>query len=718
MEDGYLSRSIGISSIFVDTKDGSAPRRKLIFKPIIFNTALNLEPEKDISYEGDRTKFSGKFLFPPQSAYKLIWDCTMIVFILLQGVYIPLLIAFEIIVNINLVRFDFLVSVLFLLDILFNFNSGYLKKGAIVMNRNLICKHYLRTWFLVDMIATFPYDWAVSADPVNSRDYSTSGNFSKFPKLLRVIKITKFLLIFKLLKLAKVKQLLYRVEDYLNSELFGNMIVILRILMVVFYIAHWNACIWYFVTDHFITEETWLNKVLLVEDTNREFYIDSMYWSVYTMITVGYGDIRPICTTERLLAIFSMVLASGLFGYLIGEASTVINKHTEKETTFQDIQKNLNFLFSTYKVHEDLKQRIRHYIAYTFENQWNYQKEHDILQCMSVPLREEITHIIYWPCFQHCGIFLKNFPSSVVNHFSNLLFLERFSPLDHIIRQYDLSRKMHFIMEGTVEIYLLQSKRNIDILKEKGYFGEIGFFANDPRTASAVSVGFTELLSLEYEDIWNALSRFPASQQILEDIEIKCRESYAVIDLRCSFCGKIGHPAVSCFDIEINKQTRRAKEKWLKLRSKKKKLVSIKKYYNPSFKRKIKESKDVSPMFFNKNTGFETMFGKNEMLRAKAKTYRVKSLHKSYRYPEVKFQPIALEDIYVDSDSSSLIEDSEASAVQYCEPEDKYNQISSDFSETNTVQYCKPADKDNKISLDFSSLAAKYHKKSIIVEDI
>lgn len=35
------------------------------------------------------------------------------------------------------------------------------------------------------------------------------------------------------------------------------------------------------------------------------------------MITIGYGDISPKNTNERLFSIFVMILASGVFGYVM-----------------------------------------------------------------------------------------------------------------------------------------------------------------------------------------------------------------------------------------------------------------------------------------------------------------------------------------------------------------------------------------------------------------
>ena len=44
-------------------------------------------------------------------------------------------------------------------------------------------------------------------------------------------------------------------------------------------------------------------------------YINSIYWAVTTMNTVGYGDISPQTATERLFGIFFLLIACGVFSF-------------------------------------------------------------------------------------------------------------------------------------------------------------------------------------------------------------------------------------------------------------------------------------------------------------------------------------------------------------------------------------------------------------------
>ena len=46
-----------------------------------------------------------------------------------------------------------------MIDILVNFNSAYYdNNGNLVKDRKTIVSNYLKTWFLLDFIASFPFD--------------------------------------------------------------------------------------------------------------------------------------------------------------------------------------------------------------------------------------------------------------------------------------------------------------------------------------------------------------------------------------------------------------------------------------------------------------------------------------------------------------------------------------------------------------------------------
>jgi len=45
-----------------------------------------------------------------------------------------------------------------MIDIFFTFNVGYYKRGELIMDRGRATWYYFRTWFFLDLFASFPYD--------------------------------------------------------------------------------------------------------------------------------------------------------------------------------------------------------------------------------------------------------------------------------------------------------------------------------------------------------------------------------------------------------------------------------------------------------------------------------------------------------------------------------------------------------------------------------
>ena len=60
------------------------------------------------------------------------------------------------------------------------------------------------------------------------------------------------------------------------------------------------------------------------------------------MLTVGYGDISANSNCEKILAMFSMSLASAFFGYVIGNITTNFIEKSAEEQLFREIGKGVD----------------------------------------------------------------------------------------------------------------------------------------------------------------------------------------------------------------------------------------------------------------------------------------------------------------------------------------------------------------------------------------
>lgn len=54
---------------------------------------------------------------------------------------------------------EIVIDILFMVDIVLNFNTGFYSKEFRIMKRRDICIDYLRFWFWIDLVSSVPYTW-------------------------------------------------------------------------------------------------------------------------------------------------------------------------------------------------------------------------------------------------------------------------------------------------------------------------------------------------------------------------------------------------------------------------------------------------------------------------------------------------------------------------------------------------------------------------------
>lgn len=173
-----------------------------------------------------------------------------------------------------------------------------------VSNRYDIAMHYLRGWFLLDVVSV-----GVSAFDVLSLVMG-NANLSKF-KVLRVLRVMRLI---KLARLVRASRIAQRWEAKLAIN-YGTL-ALYRCALNVLLMAHWLGCVWGLQAKIlFETElETWIGAEELCwqSGTNLhgdpevmckapwETYSASVYWAVATITSIGYGDIIASNAKEQV----------------------------------------------------------------------------------------------------------------------------------------------------------------------------------------------------------------------------------------------------------------------------------------------------------------------------------------------------------------------------------------------------------------------------------
>jgi len=77
-----------------------------------------------------------------------------------------------------------------------------------------------------------------------------------------------------------------------------GLLSLLKLSFVIAFLAHWCACGWeYIATDSDGTD--WIKLDSPGRYSLKDQYIGALYFSITTMLTVGYGDIIPATTSQR-----------------------------------------------------------------------------------------------------------------------------------------------------------------------------------------------------------------------------------------------------------------------------------------------------------------------------------------------------------------------------------------------------------------------------------
>lgn len=77
-------------------------------------------------------------------------------------------------------------------------------------------------------------------------------------------------------------------------------------------------------------QNTWIDKENADDDMVYEgfsLYVESVYFTITTVATVGYGDISPVNTLERGLTIVIMIIGVSAFTFVSGALSSILSSY-------------------------------------------------------------------------------------------------------------------------------------------------------------------------------------------------------------------------------------------------------------------------------------------------------------------------------------------------------------------------------------------------------
>eukprot|EP00258_Populus_trichocarpa_P030140 XP_024446159.1 potassium channel AKT1-like [Populus trichocarpa] len=270
-----------------------------------------------------------RFIISPYDRRYRIWETFLVLLVIYTAWVSPFEFGFLKQPQSPLSICDNVVNGFFAVDIVLTFFVAYLDKATYLLidDHKKIAWKYASSWLALDIISTIPTELARKISPKPLQSYG-------FFNMLR------------LWRLRRVSALFSRLEKDRNYNYFG--VRCAKLLCVTLFAVHSAGCFYYLIAARYHDpHNTWIGAALgdnFLEQGIWRRYVTSIYWSITTLTTVGYGDLHPVNTREMIFDIFYMLFNLGLTAYPFGQHfHYLFYSLVEKVYLFQGVSNDLLF---------------------------------------------------------------------------------------------------------------------------------------------------------------------------------------------------------------------------------------------------------------------------------------------------------------------------------------------------------------------------------------
>ena len=467
---------------------------------------------QDTKQETDTKVRKKHFLINPKtSKFFKVWSVLLFLILLYTLTITPYLVCFLDDVNTSLNYFNLFVDIFFCFDILVNMCLIYKNnEGNLITDRNVIIKHYLKTWFFIDLISSIPFQFI-------EQKY-IKGNYNKLFRLLRLPRLYKLFKVFRMNRLigvfkkySCVKKLLHVIRDH------SGILNLLKFSITVTILVHIMGCLWYFTAKYNdFSPDTWVTRHGYINSDTTTLYITSIYFVFTTLTTVGYGDIFAFTTEERVFALIIMSFGSAFYSYTISNLSTIMASIDSRTLNMKARISALNEFSKATKLPEELKQRIKSHILLNYEeNIFSWFDLDALMNELPSNLRNDVSLQMYHSTVSKIFFFQDKDPGFISYMVPKLRSIS-LQPGDTLYKEHDYPDEVYFMTRGKVN--LLISEIAFKTYVEGSYFGEVEILENKTRscTVKAHKDG-ADFLVLSKQNFLKTLEEFPKIAEELKE---------------------------------------------------------------------------------------------------------------------------------------------------------------------------------------------------------
>jgi len=404
------------------------------------------------------------------------WDLVQAMLLIYVAIAVPYRIGFGVDVPVAspMFWFEVFVDLYFVLDIIINFRTGFRdSEGEMVVDSKAVAMAYLKNWFVLDVVACLPITYVELIFKAAGVGEGGGGGGAQ----LKALKILRLLRLAKMLRLAKIKAVIKRLD-----EDFPGIFTVSKLsslVLIILYIAHLFASFWYFVGSFDMALQDgskisgWVATFFSEKPgySMASAYIDSYYYAITTLTTVGYGDVTPNTDAEKIFSIFTELAGGIVFGLLAGTLSAMLSAGNAAQERIEEELDQLKEFMMIKKIDKELRRQIMDNMASILKE--DKGSEEEILERLPPKHRKTLLNCMYRPLLMSCPLF-AGLEESIITKVSMNMAPYIGVKGDVIVQENDVGDHMYMVLHGEVTLRSVNCpKFNGRCWVDGAFFGEL-----------------------------------------------------------------------------------------------------------------------------------------------------------------------------------------------------------------------------------------------------
>ncbi|CAD8205555.1 unnamed protein product [Paramecium pentaurelia] len=484
-----------------------------------------------------------KLTFEPESILLLFWNILMLVTINLNVLYITVKFSFDFdtyppqdyeFCEIYLFKVPYFC---FIIDTIIKLNTCYYEAGYLVRDRNKIWYNFYKNNFVINLFILVP----------------TSIYFIAFQN--------STLYLFMLLKAFSIPTITESIID--RVELTTNYWIIydlIRLIYVILYESH-ICCCGLFYVGLLNKDSSWLIQNDLIYETWIIKYLNTFYWSIITMTTIGYGDIAPQNMIEKTFLIFVAIFSCCTFGYSINCIGQTIGQLQSKNHQIRVDMNDLKQYLRIRGYNNKLQIKILRFFEYLWKdqknenqldiNKFNQQLPSHLHNVRQIILQEMMIDL-NMKSISKIPFFKENFNEDFISALASKFIEEKLVPFNTIFSKNDPSNYLYILCDGEIEYFVEIPEGSATILSiqtisgQDEIFGQQEFLLDQNYEINCRSTKSSRILKISKLDFNIIAKKFGYEKYCqLKDL-VKFSGRFDEFHLHCVGCNKSTHMLYQC----------------------------------------------------------------------------------------------------------------------------------------------------------------------------